>query len=104
MGGMSDNMHQGKRVGLLCRLKNESVAKYHADEQDMHRPRKRQLNFELGKQEEKRGTWAIDRLRAARKDTTEGASPRAQIHLKSRRRAHLVVGSSRKEERDVGRR
>ncbi len=73
MGGMSDDTREN--VGLHCRLKVERVAKYHADEQDTTGAM--QLNFGLGEQEEKRGTWAVDTKghhgghRRVRKGSTE---------------------------------
>jgi hypothetical protein len=51
MGGMSDE-HQGESPPLPTKGKYDR-ARHHA--------RRRQLNFELGEQEERRGTWAVDR-------------------------------------------
>ena len=54
MGGMSDDTREN--VGLHCRLKVESVAKYHADEQDTTKaPCNSTSDYESKKRVEGRG-------------------------------------------------
>ena len=64
MGGMSDDTRGN--VGLHCRLKVESVAKYHADEQNTTKaPCNSTSDYESKKRGEGRGPLT-------RKDTTGG--------------------------------
>ncbi len=61
MGGMSDDTRGN--VGLHCRLKVESVAKYHADEQDTTKaPCNSTSDYESKREERERGegTWTVD--------------------------------------------
>ena len=95
MGGMSDDTRGN--VGLHCRLKVESVAKYHADEQDTTKaPCNSTSDYESKKRGEGRGPLT-------RKDTTSGIAGSAKEAPK-KGSPPCCIGSTRREKRDVGRR
>ena len=95
MGGMSDDTRGN--VGLHCRLKVESVAKYHANEQDTTKaPCNSTSDYESKKRGEGRGPLT-------RKDTTGGIAGGAKEAPK-KGSPPCCISSTRREERDVGRR
>ena len=96
MGGMSDDTREN--VGLHCRLKVESAAKYHADDQDTTKA-PTQLRRRK-KEEERREAWAVDRGRHEKipRGHRRGHKGSAEEGLT------YVLGSTRREERIVGRR
>ncbi len=96
MGGMSDDTRGN--VGLHCRLKVESVAKYHADEQDTT---KAPCNSTSDYESKKRGEGRARPL--TRKDTTGGVAGGAKEAPKKGSPPYCI-SSTRREEGDVGRR
>jgi hypothetical protein len=95
MGGMSDDTRGN--IGLHCRLKVESVAKYHADEQDTTKaPCNSTSDYESEKRGEGHGPLT-------RKDTTGGIKGGAKEAPKKGSPPYCI-SSTRREERDVGRR
>ena len=85
-------------VGLHCRLNVESVAKYHADEQDTTKaPCNSTSDYESKKRGEGRGPLT-------RKDTTGGIAGGAkEAPKKGALTSVYCISSTRREERDVGR-
>ena len=97
MGGMSEDTRGN--VGLHCRLKVESVAKYHADDQDTTKaPCNSTLDYESKKRGSREGRGPL-----TRKDTTGGIAGGAKEAPK-KGSPPCCISSTRREERDVGRR
>jgi hypothetical protein len=94
MGGMSDDTRGN--VGLHCRLKVESVAKYHADGQNITKaPCNSTSNYESKKREEGRGPLT-------RKDTTEGIAGGAKEASKKGSPPYCMAGQHEKRGKGRG--
>ncbi len=97
MGGMSDDTRGN--VGLHCRLEVESVAKYHADEQDTTKaPYNSTSDYKSKREERGEGRGPL-----TRKDATGGITGGAKEAPKKGSPPYCI-SSTRREERDVGRR